>query len=124
MRSGQIAGIFLVLRERRAMQISTTPTLEGQRIVRYCGVVAGEAILGANFIKDILANIRDLVGGRSRAYEKELRKARRLALDELAEMAAELGANAVVGGDIDYEVLGEKNSMLMVTASGTAVVIE
>jgi uncharacterized protein YbjQ (UPF0145 family) len=106
------------------MQISTTPTLEGQRIVRYCGVVAGEAILGANFIKDILANIRDLVGGRSGAYEKELRKARRLALDELAERAAEQGANAVVGVDLDYEVLGEKNSMLMVTASGTAVVVD
>jgi uncharacterized protein YbjQ (UPF0145 family) len=106
------------------MQISTTPTFEGQRIVRYCGVVAGEVILGANFFKDMLANIRDLVGGRSGTYEKELRKARRLALDELAEQAAEAGANAVVGVDIDYEVLGEKNSMLMVTASGTAVVVE
>ncbi|MDR0441628.1 MAG: heavy metal-binding domain-containing protein [Candidatus Accumulibacter sp.] len=106
------------------MQLSTTPTLEGQRIVRYCGVVAGEAILGANIFKDMLAGIRDVVGGRSGTYEKELRKARRLALDELSERAAELNANAVVGIDIDYEVLGEKNSMLMVTASGTAVVVE
>jgi uncharacterized protein YbjQ (UPF0145 family) len=105
------------------MQISTTPTLEGQRIVRYCGIVSGEVILGANIFKDLLANIRDLVGGRSGAYEKELRKARRLALDELSGQAAELGANAVVGVDIDYEVLGEKNGMLMVTASGTAVVV-
>jgi uncharacterized protein YbjQ (UPF0145 family) len=106
------------------MQISTTPSLEGQRIVRYCGVVAGEVILGANLFKDLFASIRDVVGGRSGAYEKELRKARRLALDELAEQAAEMGANAVVGVDIDYETLGEKNGMLMVTASGTAVVVE
>lgn len=106
------------------MQLATTPSLEGRRIVRYCGIVAGEAVLGANVIKDMFAGIRDLVGGRSGTYEKELRKARQLALDELAEQAAELGANAVVGVDIDYEVLGEKNGMLMVTASGTAVVVE
>ncbi|GHU32142.1 UPF0145 protein [Betaproteobacteria bacterium] len=106
------------------MQLTTTPSLEGQRIVRYCGIVAGEAILGANILKDMFAGIRDFVGGRSGSYEKELRKARRIALEELAEQAAELGANAVVGIDIDYEVLGEKNGMLMVTASGTAVVTE
>ncbi len=106
------------------MQLVTTPGLEGRRIVRYCGIVAGEAVLGANVFKDMFAGIRDLVGGRSGTYEKELRKARQLALDELAEQAAELGANAVVGVDIDYEVLGEKNGMLMVTASGTAVVVE
>lgn len=106
------------------MQLVTTPGLEGRRIVRYCGIVAGEAVLGANVFKDMFAGIRDLVGGRSGTYEKELRKARQLALDELAEQAAELGANAVVGVDFDYEVLGEKNGMLMVTASGTAVVVE
>ncbi|MDR1934467.1 MAG: heavy metal-binding domain-containing protein [Candidatus Accumulibacter sp.] len=106
------------------MQLTTTPGLEGRRIVRYCGIVAGEAVLGANIFKDMFANIRDLVGGRSGSYEKELRKARQFALDELAGQAAELGANAVVGVDLDYEVLGEKNGMLMVTASGTAVVVE
>jgi uncharacterized protein YbjQ (UPF0145 family) len=111
-------------RKARAMQLVTTPGLEGRRIVRYCGIVAGEAVLGANVFKDMFAGIRDLVGGRSGTYEKELRKARQLALDELAEQAAELGANAVVGVDFDYEVLGEKNGMLMVTASGTAVVVE
>ena len=90
----------------------------------YCGIVAGEAILGANVFKDMFAGIRDLVGGRSGTYEKELRKARQLALEAMAEQAAELGANAVIGVDLDYEVLGEKNGMLMVTASGTAVVVE
>lgn len=106
------------------MQLATTPSLEGRRIVRYCGIVAGEAILGANVFKDMFAGIRDLVGGRSGTYEKELRKARQLALEAMAEQAAELGANAVIGVDLDYEVLGEKNGMLMVTASGTAVVVE
>lgn len=106
------------------MQLTTTPTLEGRRIVRYCGVVAGEAVLGANIFRDLFASLRDIVGGRSGSYEKELRKARQIALDELAAEAAELGANAVVGIDLDYEVLGEKNGMLMVSASGTAVVVE
>ena len=106
------------------MQLATTPSLEGRRIVRYCGIVAGEAILGANVFKDMFAGIRDLVGGRSGTYEKELRKARQLALEAMAEQAAELGANAVIGVDLDYEVLGEKNGMLMVSASGTAVVVE
>ena len=106
------------------MELVTTPTLEGRKIVRYCGIVSGQAVLGANLFKDMFAGIRDLVGGRSGSYEKELRKARRLALDDLAEEASELGANAVVGIDLDYEVLGEKNGMLMVTASGTAVVVE
>ena len=98
--------------------------MEGRKIIRYCGVVAGEAVLGANIFKDMFAGIRDIVGGRSGTYEKELRKARKIALDELAEQARELGANAVVGIDIDYEVLGEKNGMLMVSASGTAVIAE
>lgn len=105
------------------MELTTTPSIEGRKITRYCGVVAGEAVLGANVFKDMFASIRDIVGGRSATYEKELRKARQIALDELAEQARELGANAVVGIDIDYEVLGEKNGMLMVAASGTAVVI-
>jgi uncharacterized protein YbjQ (UPF0145 family) len=106
------------------MIVSTTPSLEGQKITRYCGVVAGEAILGANIFKDLFAGIRDLVGGRSATYEKELQQAREIALDELQNRARELGANAVVGVDLDYEVLGQTNGMLMVSASGTAVVIE
>ncbi len=106
------------------MELTTTPSMEGRKITRYCGVVAGEAVLGANVFKDMFAGIRDIVGGRSGSYEKELRKARKIALDELAEQARELGANAVVGIDIDYEVLGEKNGMLMVSASGTAVIVE
>ena len=106
------------------MELTTTPSMEGRKIRRYCGVVAGEAVLGANVFKDMFASVRDIVGGRSGTYEKELRKARQIALDELSEQARELGANAVVGIDLDYEVLGEKNGMLMVSASGTAVVIE
>ena len=106
------------------MIITTTPTIEGRRITQYLGIVTGEAVLGANLFRDLFASIRDIVGGRSGAYEKELRKAREQAFEELEEAAKELGANAVVGVDIDYEVLGEKNEMLMVSASGTAVRIE
>jgi uncharacterized protein YbjQ (UPF0145 family) len=106
------------------MQMTTTPTIEGHRIVRYCGIVAGEAILGANLFKDLFAGLRDLVGGRSATYERELQRAREIALEELAQRASELGANAVVGIDIDYEVLGTNNGMLMVSASGTAVAID
>ena len=106
------------------MDITTTPTIEGKRIKRYCGVIAGEAILGANVFKDIFAGIRDLVGGRSATYEKELQRAREIAIQELGERAVQLGANAVVGVDLDYEVLGAGNGMLMVSASGTAVVVE
>jgi len=106
------------------MLTTTTPTVEGKRIVRYCGVISGEAILGANLFKDLFAGIRDLVGGRSATYERELQKARDIALQELEERAAQLGANAVVGIDLDYEVLGQNNGMLMVAASGTAVVVE
>ena len=106
------------------VHLTTTPTIEGKRITAYRGIVAGEAVLGANIFKDMFAGIRDLVGGRSGTYEKELRKARQLALEAMAEQAAEQGANAVIGVDLDYEVLGEKNGMLMVTASGTAVVVE
>ena len=106
------------------MELTTTPSLEGRKITRYCGIVAGEAVLGANLFKDLFASVRDIVGGRSGTYENELRKARQIALDELSEQAREMGANAVVGIDLDYEVLGEKNGMLMVSASGTAVVVD
>ncbi len=106
------------------MLVTTTPGIEGKRITKYYGVVAGEAILGANIFKDLFAGIRDLVGGRSATYERELQRARDIALKELQERAMELGANAVVGVDLDYEVLGEGNGMLMVSASGTAVLVE
>lgn len=106
------------------MIVTTTNGIEGKRIVQYFGVVAGEAILGANIFKDLFAGIRDLVGGRSATYERELQRARDIALKELEERAEELGANAVVGVDIDYEVLGQANGMLMVSASGTAVLIQ
>lgn len=99
--------------------VTTTPNVEGRSVDRYLGVVSGEAILGANVFKDLFAGIRDIVGGRSGAYESELRRARAIALEELVAAARELGANAVVGVDIDYETVG--GSMLMVTASGTAV---
>src|ERR687897_3738904 len=100
------------------MIISTTPTLEGRTIAEYRGLVTGEAILGANIFKDLFAGIRDIVGGRSAVYEEELRRARTIALKELGEAAADLGANAVVGVDLDYETVG-KGTMLMVTVSGT-----
>lgn len=105
------------------MTLSTTPAIEGRRITKYCGIVTGEAILGANIFKDLFAGIRDLVGGRSGTYERELQRARDIALEELQQRAQELGANAVVGIDLDYEVLGQGNGMLMVSASGTAVVV-
>lgn len=106
------------------MIVTTTPSIEGKRITQYCGVVAGEAILGANVFKDLFAGLRDIVGGRSGMYERELQKARDIAMRELQQRAADLGANAVVGIDLDYEVLGQGNGMLMVSASGTAVVAE
>lgn len=99
--------------EVAAMLITTTPSVDGKRITRYCGVVAGEAILGANLFKDLFAGIRDLVGGRSATYEKELQRAREIALQALQERAAVLGANAVVGVDLDYEVLGQSNGILI-----------
>ena len=106
------------------MIVTTTQSIEGKRIQSYCGVVAGEAILGANLFKDMFAGIRDLVGGRSGTYERELQKARDIAMEELQQRAIELGANAVVGVDLDYEVMGQTNGMLMVSASGTAVIVE
>jgi uncharacterized protein YbjQ (UPF0145 family) len=98
------------------MLITTTPNIEGKRITEYLGIVTGEAVVGANLFRDLFAGLRDIVGGRSGAYEKELRKARNLAFEEITEAAQELGANAVVGVDIDYEVLGEKNGMLLTVA--------
>ena len=106
------------------MLVTTTPAIEGKRITKYVGIVTGEAILGANVFKDVFAGIRDIVGGRSATYEKELQRARDIALGELQERAQQLGANAIVGVDLDYEVLGQNNGMLMVSASGTAVVLE
>ena len=103
------------------MILTTTPTVEGRTITEYKGVVFGEVIAGVNFIKDFTASIRNIVGGRSGSYEEELIKARTQAMDEMANRAYILGADAVVGIDIDYEVLGPNNGMLMVTASGTAV---
>ena len=106
------------------MITTTTPNVEGKKIVQYFGIVNGEAIMGANLFRDLFAGIRDIVGGRSGAYEKELSEARQLALQEMEAMAMQRGANAVVGVDLDYEVLGAGNGMLMVTASGTAVKVE
>lgn len=105
------------------MLMITTPSVEGRSIREYHGVVTGEAIIGANFLKDMFAAVRDIVGGRAGAYEKTLRAARETAFEEMAEAATRLGANAVVGIDIDYEVLGETNGMLMVAVSGTAVTL-
>ena len=106
------------------MIVTTTPTIQGRNISDYRGIVTGEAIIGANIFKDFFAGIRDIVGGRSAAYEAELRNARELALAEMAEAAEQKGGNAVVGVDLDYEVVGQGGSMLMVTASGTAVSID
>jgi uncharacterized protein YbjQ (UPF0145 family) len=108
------------------MLIVTTPTLEGRRVTRYLGIVTGEAILGANIFKDLFAGIRDIVGGRSAAYEKELTHAREIAMQEMTERAQMLGGNAIIGVDIDYETIemGSGGGMLMVAASGTAVVVE
>jgi uncharacterized protein YbjQ (UPF0145 family) len=106
------------------MLITTTPTIEGKRIREYRGIITGEAIMGANLFRDLFAGVRDIVGGRSAAYEKELRAARETALSELAANAQQIGANAVVGVDLDYEVLGQNNGMLMVSVSGTGVVVE
>ena len=103
---------------------STTPSIQGREIKQYHGVVTGEAILGANIFKDIFASIRDIVGGRSAAYEKELRRARSLAFEELTQQALDIGANAVVGIDIDYETVGARGGMLMVSVSGTAVTVK
>jgi uncharacterized protein YbjQ (UPF0145 family) len=106
------------------MLVTTTNAIEGRRIVEYKGLVAGEAILGANLFRDLFASIRDIVGGRSGAYEKVLNEARQTAVGEMTDKAAALGANAVIGVDLDYETIGSNGSMLMVTAAGTAVRVE
>ena len=106
------------------MLVTTTNNIEGRRIVAYKGLVAGEAILGANLFRDLFASIRDIVGGRSGSYERVLNDARETAIAELTDKAAALGCNAVIGVDIDYETVGQNGSMLMVTAAGTAVVVE
>jgi uncharacterized protein YbjQ (UPF0145 family) len=113
-----------MIQQSGQMLVVTTPTIEGREISRYLGLVSGEAILGANVFKDFFAGIRNIVGGRAAAYEKELQKAKDIALGEMAEQAAMLGANTVVGVDLDYETLGPQGGMLMVSASGTAVVIK
>lgn len=106
------------------MLMTTTPSVEGKQIVRYLGVVTGETIIGANVFRDFLAGVRDFFGGRSGSYEAVLREAKDTALEEMARQAEALGANAVVGIDLDYETVGGSGSMLMVTCSGTAVRVE
>jgi uncharacterized protein YbjQ (UPF0145 family) len=105
------------------MILSTTPQIEGRTIREYKGVVTGETIIGANFVKDLFAGIRDIVGGRSGSYEQVLREAKDTSMNEMMERARTMGANAIVGIDIDYETIGANGSMLMVATSGTAVVI-
>lgn len=106
------------------MIITTTPTVEGRTIAAYKGVIAGEAIIGAHIFKDLFAGIRDIVGGRSAAYEKTIREAREVAMREMAAECERVGGNAIVGVDLDYEVIGQGGSMMMVSVSGTAVVLE
>ena len=106
------------------MLVTTTPNIEGKKIIKYIGLVNGEAIIGANFFKDFLAGIRDVVGGRSGSYEQGLREAKSIAIREMMDQAQRLGANAVIGVDIDLETMGQGGSMLMVSANGTAVCFE
>ena len=105
------------------MIVTTTDSVEGRSISAYKGIVSGEAIIGANIFRDMFAGIRDIVGGRSGSYEKVLRDAKEAALEDMQEQAAELGADAIVAVDLDYEVLGKENGMLMVVANGTAVTL-
>lgn len=105
------------------MILTTTPNIDGKKILTYHGVITGEAIMGANVVRDIFASITDIIGGRSGAYEEKLQDAREVAMQELEQRAARLGANAVVGIDLDYEVIGQSGSMLMVSVSGTAVTV-
>lgn len=106
------------------MLTTTTPNIEGKRIIRYYGIVSGETIIGANLFRDLFASVRDIVGGRSSSYEEVLREAKNTALRGMEENAMRLGANAVVGVDLDFETVGGNGSMLMVTAGGTAVFVE
>lgn len=105
------------------MILSTTPQIEGQTIREYKGVVTGETIIGANFVKDFFAGIRDIVGGRAASYERVLQEAKETSMREMMQRAQAMGANAIVGIDIDYETIGANGSMLMVATSGTAVVL-
>lgn len=105
------------------MIVTTTPNIEGKTIVNYFGIVSGETIIGANVFRDFFANIRDIIGGRANSYEEVLRQAKDTAMREMIEQAQRMGANAVVGVDLDYETIGNNGSMLMVTASGTAVFV-
>ena len=106
------------------MLTTTTPNIEGKRITKYYGIVSGETIIGANLFRDLFASVRDIVGGRSSSYEEVLREAKNTALREMEENAMWLGANAVIGVDLDFETVGGNSSMLMVTASGTAVFVQ
>lgn len=106
------------------MIVTTTNNIEGKKAIKYLGIVSGEAIIGANFVKDFFASVRDIVGGRAGSYEEGLREAKNIALAEMQDYAARLGANAILGVDLDYETMGSAGSMLMVSASGTAVVVE
>jgi uncharacterized protein YbjQ (UPF0145 family) len=108
----------------KTMLLTTTPTVEGKKIVTYYGIVSGETIIGANVLRDFMAGLRDFFGGRSGSYEEVLREAKQTALQEMSNEAERMGANAVVGIDLDYETVGSSGSMLMVTCSGTAVRIE
>ena len=108
----------------RMMIVTTTPSVQGQAVDEYLGIVSGEAVMGANMFKDIFAGIRDIVGGRSGAYEEELRKAKEIAIAEMQDNARRMGANAVLSVDLDYETIGSNGSMLMVSASGTAVKLD
>ncbi len=107
--------------KRKRMIVTTTPSVEGRPVEHYLGIVTGEAIMGANVFKDMFAGIRDIVGGRSGAYEEELRRAKDIAMHEMTQNAGALGADAILSVDLDYETVGSNGSMLMVTASGTAV---
>ena len=106
------------------MLVTTTSSLEGRRIVRYLGFVSGEAILGINIARDLFAGLRDIVGGRSNSYEQELGRAKEIAISEMVQQAQSFGANAVIAVDLDFETMGNSGSMLMVAASGTAIVYE
>ncbi len=106
------------------MLVTTTPSVEGRKIVKYIGLVTGETIIGANIFKDLFAGITDIVGGRSSSYERVLREGKDTAVNEMQQYAAALGANAIVGVDLDYETVGSGGSMLMVSANGTAVILE
>lgn len=106
------------------MLITTTNTVEGKKIIKYIGLVTGETIIGANLFRDLFAGISDIVGGRSGSYEQVLKEAKNTAIQEMQQYAASMGANAVIGVDLDYETVGSGGSMLMVTACGTAIVLE